>query len=115
MSRLSNPAISATAQQALDQYAASLQQEVDVSAATVRNYVSDLRQFMAWCETTWADGQEQTRTWTPVAITTVLLTRYRTFLQHTQRLEPTSVNRALVTLKRYTAWATEQGLISRNP
>jgi len=115
MSRLSNPAISTTAQQALDQYAVSLQQEVDVSAATVRNYVSDLRQFMAWCETTWAAGQEETRTWTPATITTVLLTRYRAFLQHTQRLKPASVNRALVTLKRYAAWATEQGLISRNP
>jgi integrase/recombinase XerD len=30
-------------------------------------------------------------------------------------LRPASVNRALVTLKRYAAWATDEGLIARNP
>lgn len=115
MPRVSNPAISLAAQQTLDQYAAYLQHEIDVSGATVRNYVSDVRQFMAWCETTWAAGQEDARSFTPPALTTVLLTRYRTFLQHTQQLKPASVNRALVSVKRYAAWATEQGLIVRNP
>jgi len=115
MRRLSKPPISTSGQQALEQYTAYLQHEVDTSAATVRNYLSDLRQFVSWCETTWASGQEHTRSFTPGAITTLLLTRYRTYLQHTQQLKPASVNRALVTLKRYAAWATEQGLIPRNP
>jgi len=112
---MSNPAISRPAQQAVDQYAVYLHQEIDVSAATIRNYLSDFHQFLAWCETLWAEGQEHTRTFTPGAITTVLLARYRTFLQHTQQLKPASVNRALVSLKRYTAWAMEQGLITHNP
>ncbi len=115
MRRLSRPAISTSGQQALEQYTAYLQLEVDTSASTVRNYLSDLRQFIAWCETTWASGQEQTRSFTPAAITTLLLTRYRTYLQHTLQLKPASVNRALVSLKRYAAWATEHALITRNP
>ena len=115
MRRLSKPSILTSGQQALEQYTAYLQLEVDTSASTVRNYLSDLRQFIAWCETTWASGQEQTRSFTPAAITTLLLTRYRTYLQHTLQLKPASVNRALVSLKRYAAWATEHGLITRNP
>jgi integrase/recombinase XerC len=115
MRRVNKPALSTSGQRALEQYAAYLQHEVDTSAATVRNYLSDLQQFIAWCESTWAEGQEQACSFTPAAITTLLLTRYRAYLQHTRRLKPTSVNRALVTLKRYAAWATEQGVIARNP
>jgi integrase/recombinase XerC len=51
----------------------------------------------------------------PAALTTPLLTRYRAHLQHTQRLKPASVNRALIAIKRYCAWAAEAGLLSRNP
>ncbi len=115
MRRMNKPALSASGQQALAQYAAYLQHEVDSSAATVRNYLSDLQQFIAWCETTWAEGQEQGRNFTPAGMTTLLLTRYRSYLQHTRQLKPASVNRALVTLKRYAAWAMDEGLIVRNP
>ena len=115
MRRLSKPPILMSGQQALEQYTAYRQLEVDTSASTVRNYLSDLRQFVAWCETTWASGQQHTRSFTPAAITTLLLTRYRTYVQHTLQLKPASVNCALVTLKRYAAWATEYGLITRNP
>ncbi len=115
MRRMNKPVLSASGQQALDHYGAYLQHEVDSSAATVRNYLSDLQHFIAWCESTWAEGQEQGRSFTPAAMTTLLLTRYRTYLQHTRQLKPASVNRALVTLKRYAAWAMDQGLIARNP
>jgi integrase/recombinase XerD len=109
------PPLSIAGQQALDAYANVLCTDTDASGATVRNYLSDLRQFIAWCEMTWAEGQETTPMFTPTSITTPLLTRYRSHLQHTQRLKPASVNRALVSLKRYVAWAVENGLIGRNP
>jgi integrase/recombinase XerC len=50
----------------------------------------------------------------PTALTTPLITRYRAYLQHTQRLKPASVNRALVSIKRYVAWALETAQIGRN-
>src|SRR5919202_1305499 len=115
MRRVNKPMLSASGQQALDHYAAYLQHEVDSSAATVRNYLSDLQQVIAWCEMTWAEGQEQERSFTPAGMTSLLLTRYRGYLQHTRQLKPASVNRALVTLKRYAAWATGEGLLARNP
>jgi integrase/recombinase XerD len=73
-----------------------------------------LRQFIAWCESTWAAGQEHAPAFTPTALTTPLITRYRIYLQHTQHLKPASVNRALISIKRYVAWAVEMGQIGRN-
>lgn len=44
--------------------------------ATRRNYLSDLRQFAAWCETTWDAGSEQDIPFSAAAITTPLVSRY---------------------------------------
>jgi integrase/recombinase XerC len=107
--------VSDAALAALAQYTAHLQDEVDVRPATLRNYLSDLRQFMAWCETTWSTGQEETMPFSAVSITTPLLTRYRGYLQRTLRLQPASVNRALISIKRYCAWAVDAGIAARNP
>jgi integrase/recombinase XerC len=86
----------------------------DASVATVRNYLSDLRQFMAWAEAEWAAGHEEAVAFTPASLTTPLLTRYRSYLQHTRQLSPASVNRALVSLKRYSAWLLSEGYLTRD-
>jgi len=114
MKRPAIPALSEEGQQALDAYTTALREHTDTSTATVRNYRSDLRQFIAWCETTWAAGQEHAPAFMPTALTTPLITRYRAYLQHTQHLKPASVNRALISIKRYVAWALETGQIGRN-
>ena len=49
------------------------------------------------------------------AITTPALTRYRAYLQKDQRQKPASVNRALISLKRYFGWAMENHSISYDP
>jgi site-specific recombinase XerC len=56
MKRPAIPALSEEGQQALDVYTAALREHTDTSPATVRNYRSDLRQLIAWCERTWATG-----------------------------------------------------------
>jgi integrase/recombinase XerC len=109
------PAVSEAGRRALDSYASALRSGADMRPATLRNYLSDLRQFVAWCEETCADGQDTGATFAPTAVTTPLLTRYRTHLQHTLHLRPASVNRALVSLKRYFAWTTAEGMTVRNP
>jgi integrase/recombinase XerD len=113
--RPAKPDLSATAQQALDDYAAYLHQEQDVSPTTLRNYVSDLRQFIAWLEATGAEDAEQPSSFTPTGVTTPTLTRYRAYLQTVARLRPATVNRALISLKGYFAWAVDAGLLSRDP
>lgn len=109
------PALSTAGQAALDAYATALGTTTDASAVTVRNYLSDLRQFLAWAEGEWAAGQEDVVAFTPARLTTPLLTRYRSYLQHTRQLRLASVNRALVSLKRYSAWLLSEGLLTRDP
>ncbi len=43
---------------ALAGYCEALHREDDFRPATHRNYLSDLRQFAAWCEQTWREADE---------------------------------------------------------
>ncbi len=114
MRREAQPLLSEDGQQALDQYAQVLQHLEDLSPVTWRNYLSDLRQFIAWCERSWRDTQED-RTFTPQAIAPALLVRYRDHLQTTLGLKPATINRTLMSLKRYFAWTRKAQLIQSNP
>jgi integrase/recombinase XerC len=114
MRRAAQPLLSADGQLALEQYMQVLQYLEDLSPVTTRNYLSDLRQFIAWCEWSWRDGQE-CRFFTPQAIALSLLMRYREYLQITLGLKPSSVNRTLMSLKRYFAWTRKTHLIQSDP
>jgi integrase/recombinase XerD len=93
MKRNAQPEISEDGQQALDQYRQVLQQLEDLSPVTIRNYLSDLHQFIAWCEDCWQEEQED-RVFTPRAVTPALLMRYRDYLQTALGLKPSTVNRS---------------------
>lgn len=113
MRRAGIPALSAAGQAVLLAYADHLQQQRDLRPATHRNYTSDLRQFAAWCEAIWRET-DAAATFTPAHLTTPTLTAYRAHLQAIG-LSPATINRHLVSLKRYCAWAHEQGLIAVDP
>ena len=51
----------------------------------------------------------------PTAISTPTITTYRSFLQTVVGLRPASINRHLVSIKRYLAWAVDGGLVARDP
>jgi integrase/recombinase XerD len=106
---------SAAGHDALNQNAHYLRNEEDLSPSTVRNYLSDLRQFAAWCETSWEEGHEAGQPFTPSGVSTPAITRYRSYVQTVVKLKPASINRSLVTLKRYFSRAADAGLVSRNP
>jgi integrase/recombinase XerD len=114
MTRAAQPLLSAEGQLFLEQYAQVLKHLEDLSAATIRNYLSDLRQFIAWCEGSWGERQ-QDRCFTPQAVAPSLLIRYRDYLQTTLSLKPSTVNRTLMSLKRYFAWTRNTQLIQSNP
>ncbi len=114
MKREAQPRFSEDGQQALDQYTQVLQHLEDLSPVTLRNYLSDLRQFIAWCECSWCDVQEG-RSFTPQVVSPALLIRYRDYLQTTLRLKPSTVNRTLMSLKRYFAWTKKTQLIQSDP
>lgn len=113
--RMNQPTISPTAQAELDTYARSIEHDEDLTPETQRNYLSDLRQFIAWCEATWQAGQDAAEPWTPQRVTTPTLTQYRTHMQTDAKLKPSTINRHLVSIKRYFAWARDMGLLQHDP
>src|SRR5713101_1261317 len=113
--RPATPAISEAGEAALARYALSLRDLEDLAAASVRNYLGDLRHFAAWCEATWAEGTEAAPPFDPASVATPTITAYRSYLQEILALRPTTVNRALVSIKRYFTWVTEAGLLARDP
>ncbi len=114
MTRKAQPMLSQNGQYALDQYIQVLQQVEDLSPVTIRNYVSDLRLFIAWCEGFWSERQAD-RFFTPRMIAPSLLIRYREYLQTTLGLKPSTVNRTLMSLKRYFAWTRKTQLVQFDP
>ena len=106
--------VSPAAQQLLITYERYLTDVLDLRPATIRNYVSDLRLFMAWCEQTWRDDDTEA-VFSPERVATPTVTRYRDYLQHDLKRKPNTVNRYLVSLKRYFSWATDMNLIPHDP
>ncbi|RMD66385.1 recombinase, partial [Candidatus Parcubacteria bacterium] len=84
-------------------------QEQGRSPHTIRNYLSDLRQFAAWFEQT--NGEALT----PQAVTPTDLREYRQHMLTVQRLSASTINRRLASLAVYLAWGKEKGLIEHNP
>lgn len=99
----------------LERYLKHLGEEQDLAADTVRNYLSDLRQFAAFCEASWAEGEESGEPFSPEGVTTPTITLYMSHLKNVAELKPASINRYLVSVKRYFSWAVDQGLVSRDP
>lgn len=117
MTRAEKPALSETGEQELQRYGRYLREEQDLSSATVRNYLSDLKGFAAFCESssTWSEGEDSVESFSPAAVTTPTITLYRSHLKNVAGLKPASINRYLVSVKRYFSWASDQGLVSRDP
>lgn len=112
--REAKPTVSTTAKQLLVTYEHYLTDVLDLRPATIRNYLSDLKLFMAWCEQTWCGGDTEVD-FSPERVATPTLTRYRDYLQHDLKRKPNTVNRYLVSLKRYFSWATDMNLIPHDP
>jgi integrase/recombinase XerD len=115
MKRVATPVLSRSGESALRQYEQVLCEQEDLTPASVRNYLSDVRQFMAWYEAQAEAAEQPDPTFTPQSIATPTLTRYRTHLQTVQRHKPASVNRSLISLKRYFGWAKQNKVIMYDP
>jgi integrase/recombinase XerD len=118
MKRQANPRLSSAGACALARYEQTMRWQEDLAPASLRNYLSNVRHFMAWYEAREAERTvaDQTRSeFDAAAITTPTLTRYRSYLQTVQRQKPASVNRSLISVKRYFGWAIQHQLISYDP
>lgn len=115
MKRPQHPYISPRAQQILATYRTALQARGDLHADTIRNYLSDLQQFIAWCETSWQDGLYPEAAFQLPDLTTPLIAQYRAHLLTIVQLKPASINRMLVSIKRFCAWATACNMLGSDP
>ncbi|MCP4425967.1 MAG: tyrosine-type recombinase/integrase [Chloroflexi bacterium] len=106
--------LSDAGQQALGQYRQYLECEADLHPTTVRNYLGDLRLFMAWYET-WGQAEAGDTAFSPERVATPTITRYRDYLQHELGRKPATVNRYLISIKGYFDWAANAGHIQRDP
>lgn len=113
--RSKRPTLSGTGEHVLAEYERWLRTEEDLTSATIRNYLSDLRHFAAWCESSWRQGQEKDLAFTPDKVSTPTITGYRTYLQQVLHLKPNSVNRSLISIKRYFAWLLSIGQARYDP
>ncbi|MDP9478320.1 MAG: phage integrase N-terminal SAM-like domain-containing protein [Actinomycetota bacterium] len=108
-------ALSPAGAEAVATYGRHLREHEDLSTPTLRNYLSDLRHFAAWYEASYIEGGEGGTCFHPAEITTPAITAYRGWMQHTGNLKPATINRRLVALNRYFAWALARRMISRDP
>jgi site-specific recombinase XerD len=70
MKRVATPVLSRSGKSALRQYEQVLCEQEDLTPASVRNYLSDVRQFMAWYEAQAEAAERPDPTFTPQSIAT---------------------------------------------
>ncbi len=115
MQRAEKLRLSGAGENELERYGRYLTEEQDLSAATIRNYLSDLKGFATFCESSWSEGEEVDESFSPSGVTTPTITLYRSHLKNVAELKPASINRYLISVKRYFSWAVDRGLVGRDP
>lgn len=85
-----------------------------LSPKTLKEYASDLKHFIGWFETA-NHPSENKAVFQIEDVITPTLVRYRNAMQETMELRPATVNRRLVTLKRFFEWAVSEAKVSLDP
>lgn len=90
-----------------------LETEEDLNPKTVKEYAGDIKHFITWYEG--EQVYEETASFQVEDIATPTIIRYREAMQKKMKLKPATVNRRLLTLKRFFEWSLHKGLIRRDP
>lgn len=110
MSRTARPTLSERGHEALRPFERYLEAQ-ELSPPTLRNYLSDLRQFIAW----WENEADPGQPFHPEVVQHKQIERYQAYLEADLHLKPATLNRYLSSVRRYFAWAAEADLIPRDP
>lgn len=84
----------------------------ELSAKTLREYASDLKHFTGWFT---ANENEKNADFSIEHMGTSTIVRYRQAMQDSMGLKPATINRRLVTLKRFFEWAASESFIALDP
>jgi len=85
----------------------------DLKPKTLKEYTGDLKQFIGWFEA--PEHHEEDIIFCLEDVSTPTLTQYRDFMQRIKQLKPATINRRLITLKRFFGWAITEEFIRRDP
>lgn len=85
-------------------------QEAGKSHNTIKSYLSDLKQFHRWLSATYGESE-----FTPMAITRLDVTHYRSYMMTVAERKPAGVNRALSSIAAFCDWAQVKGFITEKP
>ncbi len=105
--------ISEQGAQTIQDFIQALTTHEDLNPKTLKEYASDLKHFIGWFEST--DHQEEEVIFRIEDVATPTLTRYREAMQKAMELKPATINRRMITLKRYFEWAVSESKIRRDP
>ncbi|NUU78397.1 tyrosine-type recombinase/integrase [Paenibacillus xylanilyticus] len=84
----------------------------ELTPKTLREYASDLKHFTEWYKGSAAAKEHLMRI---EDVDTSTLTSYRDHSQNVLQLKPSTINRRLITLKRFFKWAAAESRISSDP
>jgi integrase/recombinase XerD len=110
-----SPTISDQAEEWIYRFIDDLTAHEDLNSKTLRVYASDLRHLAEWVETGWNAHQVEGRVFHPTDIATPTLIRYREYMQTVRSLKPATINRRLITIKRFFEWAVKRDMVPSNP
>ncbi|HVA96365.1 MAG TPA: site-specific integrase [Candidatus Acidoferrales bacterium] len=82
------------------------------SKLTIKNYLVDIRQFLAWLERVTNTNATTDQIALLEKIDNYALEQYKTRLYTEAKLSPVSINRKLSSLRRYIRWLGEKGILS---
>lgn len=108
----SNKMISIQAQSCIFDFISSLSQEGDLHTKTLKEYMSDLKDFVFWFEKVWEKHSEDTL-FHRIEVTARMIARYREHMQITRLLKPSTINRRTNSNKGYFYWAKQKTLYKR--
>ena len=104
--------ISESGQQVIRDFIETLAGQEDLNPKTLKEYASDLRHFITWFE---FSGHEDGIIFHIEDVATPTLMRYRDAMQKDMKLKPATINRRLITLKRFFQWAVSASILSHDP
>jgi len=79
------------------------------SPRTIRGYARDVRLFAEWFQET--NGKPAA----PTLVTPLDVREHRQYLQTVKKQKPSTINRRLVALRTFFAWAVQAGYVASNP
>ncbi|WP_440116884.1 tyrosine-type recombinase/integrase [Paenibacillus sp. QZ-Y1] len=85
----------------------------DLNPKTLKQYASDMKHFVEWYKG--SDTLERENMFQIEDVATSTLVRYREDAYNVMQLKPATINRRLITLKRFFKWAASQSIISSDP